>query len=105
MWELVAGLHDHANCQTNLEQAIAPFGLAPQHVHDPLNLFMKTGVAPEDGRYWFAASDAVPGDYVELYAEIDLVVALSSCPTGDGMAGFADGIRVHPVGYQIFATR
>jgi uncharacterized protein YcgI (DUF1989 family) len=105
MWELLAGLKDHANCQTNLEHAIAPFGWAPEHVHDPLNLFMKTGVAPDDGRYYFAASDAVPGDYIELYAEIDLVVGLSSCPAGDGMSGLAVGIPVHPVGYQVYATR
>lgn len=78
MSELIADLHDHANCQANVERAIAPFGLQP-HAHDPFNLFMNTGASPDDGRHYLAPSDAVPGDYVELYAEIDLVVGLSSC--------------------------
>jgi uncharacterized protein len=104
-WELIAGLPEHANCQTNLERAIAPFGLQPRDVHDPVNLFMKTGVRPEDGSYYFAASDAQTEDYVDLYAEIDLLVALSSCPAGNGGSGFAAGTPVHPIAYRIYATR
>jgi uncharacterized protein YcgI (DUF1989 family) len=34
-----------------------------------------------DGTYTFAASPVRPGDYVELRAELDCVVAVSACPS------------------------
>jgi len=103
MWEVVAGLRDHPSCQQNLETAIAPYGLTPRHVHDAFNIFQKTGVSPEDGSYYLAGSDAKTGDYIELYAEIDLLVGLSSCPAGAGGAGLSSGAGVHPLGLEVFA--
>ena len=102
MWHLVAGLGNHPNCQTNLEVAIAPYGLTPQHVHDAFNIFMKTWVSPDDGTYVLGESDAKRGDYIELYAEMNLLVALSACPSGSGGTGLVANSEVHPVGYEIF---
>ncbi len=102
MWHLVAGLQNHPNCQTNLELAIAPYGLTSQHVHDAFNTFMKTWVSPEDGTYALGESDARRGDYIDLYAEMNLLVALSACPAGSGGAGLAANNEVYPVGYQVF---
>lgn len=76
------GLPDHPNCHRNLTAAIAPFGLTTHDVHDAFNLFMKTGVN-RDGTMFIEAPDAVKGDYVDLRAEIDSLVALSACPSGD----------------------
>jgi uncharacterized protein len=36
-----------------------------------------------DDRYFMSASPARPGDYLEFFAEIDLLCALSACPGGD----------------------
>jgi len=73
---------DHPNCHDNIARAIAPYGLSPEDVHTPFNLFMKTGIRP-DGSMFFEAPDSVAGDYVELRVEVDSLVALSACPSGD----------------------
>jgi len=74
----VEGYHD--NCSDNLWSALAELRLAPPATPSPLNLFMHipwTG----DGSLAFAAPPRpVPGGYVRLRAEMDLVIAFSACP-------------------------
>jgi uncharacterized protein YcgI (DUF1989 family) len=101
IWEIAGGRRGHANCQDNLAGAVAAFGLTGFDVHDAFNLFMKTGIDPKDGRLFFEKTDGQRGDYVDLYAEIDLVIACSSCPTGAGDAGLADPI-VHGFAIEIY---
>ena len=84
LWELVDGSKDPPNCQDNLAGAIEPFGLTPQHVHDAFNLFMKTGIDPEDRSLFYETCESRKGDHVDLYAEMECIVALSACPCGDG---------------------
>jgi uncharacterized protein YcgI (DUF1989 family) len=72
---------DH-HCHSNLVRAVAPFGLTEFDVHDVLNVFQCTGLNAED-RYFMKASPAKAGDAIELFAEIDLLCALSACPGGD----------------------
>jgi hypothetical protein len=69
------------NCQQNLATAIAPHGLTEAQVHDPLNLFMTTGLN-EDGRPYYLPSMSIKGDHVEFIAEIDCLAAISACPGG-----------------------
>lgn len=83
-WLVATGRPDHTNCYRNLVSAIAPFGLGPGHVHDNLNLFQKTRIDPLTSRYVTEASDAKVGDYVEFYAEMDILMAISACPCGSG---------------------
>ena len=80
-YEIVYGRPGMPNCQDNLARAIAPFGLRPETVHDPFNIFMTTGMNP-DGRPFYLPCDAAKGDYVELIAEVDCLVAISACPGG-----------------------
>jgi uncharacterized protein len=101
IWEIASGSTGHANCQDNLARAIAAFGLTSFDVHDAFNLFMKTGIDPADGRLFFEKTDGRKGDHVDLFADIDLIVACSSCPTGAGDAGLADPI-VHEVAIEIY---
>ncbi len=74
----------HNNCYCNLTRAIAPFGLVAADLHDNLNLFMKCFVDAESGLHPWEPSDVEPGDYVEFYAEMDCLVALSVCPSASG---------------------
>lgn len=83
LWELVDGSKDPPNCQDNLASAIESYGLTPQHVHDAFNLFMKTGIDPEDQSLFFEECDSQKGDYVDHYTEMDCIVALAACPCGD----------------------
>lgn len=70
------------HCHSNLVRAVLPHGLTEFDVHDVLNVFQCTGLNAED-QYFMKASPAQPGDYFEFFAEIDLLVALSTCPGGD----------------------
>lgn len=70
------------SCHSNLVRAVAPYHLTELDVHDVLNVFMVTGLT-RDGRYFVKASPAKRGDFLEFFAEIDLLCALSACPHGD----------------------
>jgi uncharacterized protein YcgI (DUF1989 family) len=79
LWRLRSGLENALNCQDNLTQAIEPHGLSVHDVHDAFNIFMKTGLGPDDRLFWEEAESRA-GDYLELTAEIDCLVAVSACP-------------------------
>ncbi len=78
----------HHCCHSNLTRALATeTGRAAteveQQVHDVLNVFMCTGFTKDTGQYFMKASPVRPGDYLEFFAEIDLIGGLSACPGGD----------------------
>lgn len=75
----LTGRHGMPNCRDNLTRAAAELGLAPEAVHDPLNIFMTTGLN-EDGQLFYRPPRAKRGDHVEMYAEMDCVCAVSACP-------------------------
>lgn len=85
---LLSGTLYHHCCHSNLTRALAESeGLslteAEALVHDVLNVFMCTGFTRDTGQYFMKASPVRPGDYLELFAEIDLLAVLSACPGGD----------------------
>ncbi|WP_334174620.1 DUF1989 domain-containing protein [Pseudoxanthobacter sp.] len=69
-------------CHSNLTRAVAPHGLTEMDVHDVLNVFQCTGLNSRD-QYFMRDCPARPGDYLEFFAETDLLCALSTCPGGD----------------------
>lgn len=69
----------HANCTDNLSSALREFGIAPAPLPTPLNFFMHVDVAA-DGRLVFSPPKSQAGDSIVLRAEMDLAIALSSCP-------------------------
>ena len=78
LWQ-IRGVDNAPNCQDNLTRAIEPHGLTVRSVHDAFNIFMKTGINEED-RLFEEPAESVAGDYLELRAEKDCLVAVSSCP-------------------------
>jgi uncharacterized protein YcgI (DUF1989 family) len=44
MYAIVYGRTGARNCNDNLAEAISEFGIGPEHVHDPFNIFMTTGL-------------------------------------------------------------
>jgi len=63
-------------------RAVAPYHLTELDVHDVLNVFQVTGLTA-DGRYFVKPSPARAGDFIEFFAEIDVLCAISVCPHGD----------------------
>lgn len=76
------GVQGHRGCQDCLQEAIAPFGLTPDDVHDAFNLFTTSGVDPSGGIY-IDLPRGKKDDYMDLLCHVDCLVALSACPAGD----------------------
>ncbi|WP_090060240.1 urea carboxylase-associated family protein [Celeribacter neptunius] len=108
---LLSGGQYHHCCHSNLTRALADeLGIslaeAEPHVHDVLNVFMCTGFTRDTGQYFMKASPVRPGDYLEFFAEIDVLGALSACPGGDCSAEHSsDTAACHPLLVEVFATK
>jgi uncharacterized protein len=79
---LLSGQQMDFHCHSNLTRAVLPFGLTEFDVHDVLNVFQVTGL-DDSGRYFMETSPSTKQDYLEIFAEVDLLCALSACPGGD----------------------
>ena len=107
---LLAGNDYHYCCHSNLSRALAdetgrPLEEVELQVHDVLNVFMCTGFTRDTGQYFMKASPVRPGDYIEFFAEIDLLGALSACPGGDcSSTHSSDAAACHPLLVEIFET-
>ncbi|BBK37258.1 hypothetical protein STAQ_23360 [Allostella sp. ATCC 35155] len=105
---LLSGGDYHHCCHSNLSRALADrtgrtAASAEGDVHDVLNVFMCTGFLRETGQYFMKASPVRPGDFLEFFAEIDLLGALSACPGGDCSSEHSsDTARCHPLRVDIF---
>lgn len=105
---LLQGQEYHHCCHSNLTRALAahmgrPLAEVEPHVHDVLNVFMCTGFTRDTGQYFMKASPARQGDYIEFFAEIDLLGVLSACPGGDcGAEHSSDAAICHPLEVTIY---
>lgn len=106
---LLNGEDYHHCCHSNLTRALAAARVldvkqAEPLVHDVLNVFMCTGFMPDTKQYFMKASPVRPGDFLEFFAEIDLLVGLSACPGGDcGTAHSSDTAACYPLKIEIYA--
>ncbi len=100
----------HYCCHSNLSRALAGYqgtkaSEAEAYVHDVLNVFMCTGFSRDTGQYFMKASPVRPGDYIEFFAEIDLLGGLSACPGGDcSEIHSSDQASCHPLLVEVFQT-
>jgi uncharacterized protein YcgI (DUF1989 family) len=105
---LLGGAEYHHCCHSNLTRAVAahtglPLAEAERHVHDVLNVFMCTGFTRDTHQYFMKASPVRPGDFIEFFAEIDLLCALSACPGGDCSATHSsDSAKCYPLKVEVY---
>ena len=105
---LLTGGQYHHCCHSNLTRALADeigvsLDVAEAHVHDVLNVFMCTGFTRDTGQYFMKASPVRVGDYLEFFAEIDLLGALSACPGGDcSIVHSSDQAACYPLLIEVF---
>ena len=108
---LLSGMQYHHCCHSNLTRALADhLGVslkeAEPHVHDVLNVFMCTGFTRDTGQYFMKSSPVRPDDYLEFFAEIDLLGALSACPGGDcSSVHSSDEAQCHPLLVEVFKPK
>ncbi len=106
---LLSDVQYHHCCHSNLIRALAAYlrvdpAEVEQHVHDVLNVFMCTGFTRDTGQYFMKASPVRPGDYLEFFAEIDILGALSACPGGDCSSEHtSDTAACYPLKVEVFA--
>ena len=79
--------------------------IAEKYVHDVLNVFMCTGFTRDTGQYFMKESPVKPGDYLEFFAEIDLIVGLSACPGGNCASEHSsDQANCYPLEVEVFSV-
>ncbi len=109
--KLLSGGDYHYCCHSNLTRALADqTGLslkeAEPHVHDVLNVFMCTGFTQDTHQYFMKASPVRKGDYIEFFAEIDLIGGLSACPGGDCSASHSsEEAKCYPLLVEIYKPK
>jgi hypothetical protein len=70
---------DHG-CYENLSKALAPYGIIPEDIPSPFNLNQHMKIDGATGRMEHTQVRPKEGNYMELRAEMDLLVAISACP-------------------------
>ncbi|WP_416954369.1 DUF1989 domain-containing protein [Nocardioides sp. T5] len=73
------GVRGTASCRGNFEEALAPYDIPEPEIPYNFNIFMNVTVAA-DGATAIEESPSKAGDYIDLRADMDLVVAISNCP-------------------------
>lgn len=100
----------HYCCHSNLTRALAehlnvPMSDAEPYIHDVMNVFMCTGFSKTTHQYFMKASPVRPGDFLEFFAEIDLLGVLSTCPGGDCSSSHSDDkTPCYPLKVEIFSS-
>ena len=77
-YEMRYGIPNHPNCQSLLQNVLRPLGVRTA-VPSTFNAFMNVPVAA-DGTLTVEAPTSRAGDYVDLVAEMALLVAVAACP-------------------------
>jgi hypothetical protein len=68
----------HPSCFENLAKNLEPFGIAGDDIPTTFNVFMNVGIMPS-GDLDIGPPLSGPGDFVDLRAEMDLIVGVTAC--------------------------
>jgi len=76
------GIPGTINCHDNFISAMARYGLTAEDIDwgSCYSFFMDLGFEP-DGSMVLREAHTKPGDYIDLMAEMDIIVAISNCPS------------------------
>jgi uncharacterized protein YcgI (DUF1989 family) len=91
------GVHGTPNCRSNLEAALAPYGIPLREIPYSFNVFMNVSLQP-DGTIRTIEPVSKPGDFVELRAAMDVIVGISNCPSDQGPC---NGHRLTSIGLDL----
>jgi uncharacterized protein len=85
----------HTGCYEHLYEALKPFGIDQLDIPDPFNVFMRSEIDSDQSIEINQPSVKI-NDYIELIAEMDSLIGLSTCAvrTGDVNAGKCKSLGV-----------
>lgn len=86
----------HPSCFQNLADNLAPLGIAPNTIPTTFNLFMNVNVLP-NGELRIDPPTARAGDFIELRAEMDLIVGVTACS-----AEMSNNYSFKPIDVEIY---
>ncbi len=75
----ISEIPDHG-CYENLARVLQPYGIIPEDIPSPFNLNQHMKIDGVTGRMEHTQVRPQPGNFMDLRAEMDLLVALSACP-------------------------
>jgi uncharacterized protein YcgI (DUF1989 family) len=85
----------HRSCFDNLVTSLSAFGIRPDQIPTTFNIFMNVVIAP-DGVLSVLPPRSRAGDYLELRAEMDLVIGLTACS-----AELSNNYRFKPIEFEL----
>ncbi len=88
------------NCRDNFAAALAPWGFNQRQIPNAFVPFMRVEVEP-DGTMEIKEPTSRAGDFYDLKAEMDLLVAVSNCPQERNPC---NGFKPTPMGIIIYET-
>jgi uncharacterized protein len=97
MFTIIYGeTEDRPGCEGSLVEVLAPWGIGVDRIPVAFNVFMHVAISSETGRIEVRPPRSQAGDYVQLRAEMPLVVALTACS-----AGQSNNFRFKPIDYRV----
>jgi len=97
------GVRGTPNCRSNFERVLRPYGIPLAEVPYSFNVFMNVPVGA-DGRTAIQEPKSKPGDYCDLRANIDLLIAISNCPQERNPCNAFNPTKLGVVVYEVEPT-
>lgn len=92
------GFPDREGCWEIECRILAKYGIAPEQIPDPINVFMNTEVKKDEILIHEPITQS--GDYLEFRMEMDCIVGLTCCPHDIGAA--VNAYKLTPLKVEIF---
>jgi uncharacterized protein YcgI (DUF1989 family) len=89
----------HPSCLENLVASLAPYGITVDDIPTTFNIFMNVEITA-GGRLSILPPRSVAGDYIDLRAEMDLVIGLTACS-----AEMSNNYRLKSIDYEVVSHR
>jgi len=87
----------HPNCLDNLINGLKSYGVQASQITIPLNIFMNIEIDLE-GEIKIKSPMSKAGDYIELRAEMDMIVGVTACS-----AGSCNNFEWTPIDVEIYS--
>ena len=79
MFQISYGIHEpHPNCLDNLESHLSPYGIKKHAIPTAFNIFMNARISA-DGDISIEPPISKPGEFIDLRAEMDLIIGVTAC--------------------------